>query len=350
MNQLITDLKVAVVMINWNGEEDSLNCIAALRSQTAPHALILVDNGSSDDLGQTLKKTHPNLLYKESPCTVDDVVLLENHKNLGFAGGANTGIRHAIKNNFDYVALINNDATPAKTWVEELLKSASEDSKIGITTGKLLKTDGEIDSTGDQYTIWGLPYPRGRNDEDNGQYESAEFVFAGSGGASLYSIKMLKQIGLFDEDFFAYYEDVDISFRAQLAGWKVMYEPKAVAHHKIGATSGSLPGFTTYQTIKNLPWLLWKNVPLGLLPKILPKFFISYNAIVFSSLSKGKFGPVLKGLLITTFLLPKKLVQRHKIQRSKVVSTSYIDKKLTHDLPPNAHKLRKLRSLFTKTP
>lgn len=334
MKQLITDLKVAVVMINWNGEEDSLVCLGALKAQSINATLVVVDNGSSDNLSRFVKENHK------------DVVLLENSKNLGFAGGANTGIRYATDNNFDYVALINNDATPTKTWLEELLKSASADVKIGITTGKLLKTDGTIDSTGDQYTTWGLPYPRGRNDKDAGQYNNTELVFAGSGGASLYSIEMLKQIGLFDEDFFAYYEDVDISFRAQLAGWKVMYEPKAVAHHKIGASSGKVRGFTTYQTVKNLPWLLWKDVPLGLLPKILPRFFVSYNAIVFSSLAKGKFVPVFKGLFITTLLLPKKLVQRYKIQKSKAVSTNYINKMLTHDLPPNAYKLRRLRNFL----
>ncbi len=334
MKQLITDLKIAVVMINWNGEEDSRVCLGALKSQSVAPAIIVVDNGSSDNFSEFVKQSHK------------DVVLLENSKNLGFAGGANTGIRYAMKNGFDYVALINNDATPTKTWLEELLKSASADVKTGITTGKLLKTDGTIDSTGDQYTTWGLPYPRGRNTADNGQYDTAEQVFAGSGGASLYSIQMLKQIGLFDEDFFAYYEDVDVSFRAQLAGWKVMYEPKAVAHHKIGASSGRVQGFTNYQTVKNLPWLMWKNVPLGLFPKILPRFFISYNAIVFSSLAKGKFAPVFKGLFMTALLLPKKLIQRYKIQKSKTVSTSYIGKMLTHDLPPNAYKLKKVQSFF----
>ncbi len=338
MKQLITDLKVAVVMINWNGEEDSRVCLEALKAQSINATLVVVDNGSSDNFSGFVKESH------------EDVVLLENSKNLGFAGGANTGIKYAIDNNFDYVALINNDAIPTKTWLEELLKASAEDAEIGITTCKLLKTDGTIDSTGDQYTTWGLPYPRGRNDKDTGQYNTSELVFAGSGGASLYSIEMLKQIGLFDEDFFAYYEDVDISFRAQLAGWKVMYEPKAVAHHKIGASSGRVQGFTNYQTVKNLPWLLWKNVPFVLLPKILPRFFVSYNAIVFSSLAKAKFVPVFKGLLMTTLLLPKKLLQRYKIQKSKVVTTSYINKMLTHDLPPNAEKLRKLRSLFTKTP
>ncbi len=164
MKQLITGLKVAVVMINWNGEEDSRICLAALKNQSSTHTIIVVDNGSSDNFSEFVKQSHK------------DVVLLENSKNLGFAGGANTGISYAIDNNFDYVALINNDATPTKTWLEELLKSASAGVKIGITTGKLLKTDGTIDSTGDQYTIWGLPYPRGRNDSDTGQYNTSALM------------------------------------------------------------------------------------------------------------------------------------------------------------------------------
>ena len=91
---------------------------------------------------------------------------------------------------------------------------------------------------------------------------------------------MLKQIGLFDEDFFAYYEDVDISFRAQLAGWKVAYAPKAVAYHQIGATSSKIKGFTTYQTMKNLPMLLWKNVPAGLLISVVPRFSLPIQLLV----------------------------------------------------------------------
>src|SRR6201999_312952 len=96
---------------------------------------------------------------------------------------------------------------------------------------------------------------------DIDKYDKQTAVFVASGGASLYRIKMLQEIGLFDEDFFAYYEDVDLSFRAQLAGWKVAYAPRAVAYHQIGATSGHIKGFTTYQTIKNLPLLFYKNVP-----------------------------------------------------------------------------------------
>lgn len=326
--------KVATIVLNWNGEEDSLACIDMLKEQTVTHEIIAVDNGSKD--------TFADLIGKKT-----DVILLKNHKNLGFSGGVNTGIRYAIREKFNYVALINNDAKPEKTWLEELIK-ATEENDVGIATGKLLKTDGLIDSTGDQYTTWGLPYPRGRNEKDTGQYKKSEEVFAASGGASLYKVKMLEEIGLFDEDFFAYYEDVDLSFRAQLAGWKVVYTPKAIAHHKVGASSSKIPGFTTYMTIKNLPWLFWKNVPLRLVPRMLPRFTIAYSAIIISSISKNKVLPVVKGLLASSSLMIKKLLERHKIQASRRVSIEYINSLLTHDLPPNAAKLRKVRTSFNR--
>lgn len=327
--------KIAVILLNWNGEEDSLACIESLKKQTIRYDLIAVDNGSADNFVSVVKKQIPK------------INLLENSENLGFSGGVNTGIRYALEKDYEYVALINNDAKPDKTWLEELLRVA-EERKAGIVTGRLLKTDGTIDSTGDMYTSWGLPYPRGRNDSDSGIYNHVEEVFAGSGGASLYNMDMLREIGLFDEDFFAYYEDVDLSFRAQLAGWKVLYTPKAIAYHKIGASSAKIPGFTTYVTVRNLPWLLWKNVPWRLMPIIWPRFFIAYSSIILSSLAKGKIVPVFKGIFIAFFLFPKKLIERNEIQSIRKVPDDYIKSIVTYDLPPNATKLRNLRSFLRK--
>ena len=327
--------RIAVVVLNWNGEEDSLNCIAALKKQTQKHTIVAVDNASKDNFVATVEKRHK------------DIVLLTNSKNRGFSGGVNTGIEYALIEKYDFVALINNDATPDKKWLKELV-AVMQDSRIGIATGKLLKTDGTIDSTGDLYTSWGLAYPRGRNEKDSGQYDRIESVFAATGGASLYRCEMLEQIGLFDEDFFAYYEDVDLSFRAQLAGWKVVYTPKAIAHHKIGASSSKVPGFTTYMTVKNLPWLFWKNVPIQLMLKILPRFFIAHSSIILSSLFQGKFIPVFMGITVSTVFLPKKLLQRRVIQRSRKIRTPYVKEIITFDLPPNAYKLRRLRSFVRR--
>ncbi len=338
--------KIAVIVLNWNGEKDSLACINALKKQTQNHTVVVVDNGSTDNFCEIIRKDHP------------EIILLVNSKNLGFACGVNTGIRYAIKQNYSHVALINNDATPEPIWLSELLKPTQttvqarslysyDATNIGIITGKLLKTDGTIDSTGEQYASWGLAFPRGRGENDNLQYNTREEVFGATGGASLYRVSMLKEIGLFDEDFFAYYEDVDLSFRAQLTGWKVIYTPKAIAHHKIGASSSKVPGLTTYMTIKNLPWLFWKNVPIKLIPTLLPRFAIVYTFIVLSSLAKGRIIPVVKGLFVTNLLLPKKLLARHKIQKSRKVSAKYIQSVIIHDLPPNAHKLRALLRPFS---
>jgi GT2 family glycosyltransferase len=328
---------VAVVVINWNGKQDSLACIESLLKQSKAHKIIAVDNNSSDGFVEEVEKRYPS------------VILLRNKKNFGFSGGANTGMRHAVKNGFNYVALINNDARPDADWLKYLVRALNNDRTIGIATCKLLKLDGTFDSTGDFYTNWGLAFPRGRSENDRGQYNKPEFVFGASGGASIYRTDMLKEIGMFDDDFFAYYEDVDLSFRAQLNGWKVAYEPLSIAHHEIGGTSSSIPGFTTYMTIKNLPWILIKNVPLPLFLKILPKFTLAYWSIIFSSLSKGKFIPVCKGLSKSLWYTPKKFFQRYTIQRNKNVTSAYIDSILVHDLPENASKLRRIRSFFMRS-
>ncbi len=327
---------IAVVMLNWNGLEDSLACLSALGAQTQPHKVIAVDNASADKFCEIIETEQK------------DVALLKNSQNLGFAGGVNTGIRYALTHNFAYVALINNDATPEPDWLAELVKTAEEYPQAGIVTGKLLKKDHTIDSTGDLYTSWGLAYPRGRGTADIAAQKHTEEVFGATGGASLYRSKMFEKIGLFDEDFFAYYEDVDISFRAQLAGWKVLYQPKAVAFHKIGASSSKIKGFTTYQTIKNVPWIFIKNVPLPLFPVILPRLIIAYWSIVFSSIAKGALMPVVKGLCVSSIKTPKKLLERSTIQRHKKVTARYIKSIITHDLPPNATKLRQLRVVLKK--
>jgi hypothetical protein len=159
---------------------------------------------------------------------------------------------------------------------------------------------------------------------------------------------MFKDIGLFDEDFFAYYEDVDLRFRAQLAGWKIRYCPKAIAYHQIGATSSKISGFTTYQTMKNLPWLMWKNVPATYLLKVLPRFKIAYFSFYASAWRRHQGWSATKGVLLSVTLAPKKIWQRHQIQNTKKVSDSYIWGIMTHDLPPNALKLRSLRAKWQK--
>ncbi len=323
--------KAYVVVPNWNGADRIRPCLDSLIAQTQNHHIVVVDNGSVDGSVDIIEKNYP------------EVILICHSDNKGFAGGVNAGIRRAIEDAAEYVALLNNDAVVDQNWLKDLTSFLRTHPKAGIATSKISNnTRTHLDSTGESYSIWGLPFPRGRGETDDHKYDDATWVFGASGGASLYRVKMLEQIGLFDEDFFAYYEDVDISFRAQLAGWQVGYVPSAEAYHEIGATSGLIRDFTTYQTLKNLPMLLWKNVPAGLLPKILPRFIAAYLSFYFSAVYRGQFLAATKGVLMSLILWPKKLVQRYKIQSSKKVSAAYIDSLTLQDLPPDARKLRRL--------
>jgi GT2 family glycosyltransferase len=322
-----------IVIPNWNGKDSLPACLDSLRSQTVATNIVVVDNGSVDGSLDLLSQKYP------------DITVLPQPKNLGFAGGVNVGIKYAIDQAADYVALFNNDAVADKDWLKNLVAVLDQQPKVGIVTGKLLDDQkSHIDSTGDYYTTWGLPYPRGRGEPVSDKYDNHTDVFAASGGASLYRLEMLKQIGLFDEAFFAYYEDVDLSWRAQLAGWQVMYEPSAIAYHQIGATSSKIKGFTTYQTMKNLPMIGRKNIPLKLLPKILPRFFIAYSSFYWSAVARGQAWPATKGWFMAFVNLPRNFYQRHAIQKNRQVSVDYINKTLVHDLPPNATKLRSLRA------
>lgn len=327
--------------MNWNGASDTKECLNSLITQTyTNYEIILVENGSTDsDTEDLLKFIDANH---------GDVEVIKNDENLGFAGGVNSGIKHAIKNGFDFVALFNNDAIAEPRWLEELVE-AQEKHKSGITTGLLLHEDGKtIDSTGDWYTVWGLPFPRGRNQPTESADES-DYVFSGSGGGSLYSIDMLKEIGLFDESFFAYYEDTDISFRAQLYGYKVYYTDKAVAYHKQGASSSKISGFTTTQTFKNLPLLFVKNVPSYLLFRIGTRFYFAYFLIFLNAVKNGNGIPALKGFLQHLKIFwTKSIKDRKAIQSSKKVDRKYLESILINDLPPDQTGLRKFRSFFTK--
>ncbi len=311
-------MNVAIIVPNWNGKQLLAECLESLQKQSIDSQIIVVDNGSTDGSVELLSDKFPS---------VEVVRLSKNH---GFAGGVNAGLRKVL-NEVEYVALFNNDAVAEKHWLELLVTAMQTRPQAGIVTGKLMRNDRKhIDSTGEYVRTNGMPFPRGRDETDHGQYDQAEYVFAASGGASLYRTSMLKKIGLFDEGFFAYFEDVDISFRAQLAGWKVWYEPAAIAYHQIGQTSGRLKSFTRYHSIKNFMLLYLKNMPGKLFWKYWARHFLQLVRMKLGSLRHGQFGAFIKGYFVALWLTPKALAERHKIQSRRKVSIEYIDTMLQH--------------------
>lgn len=331
---------VLVVILNWNGIEDTLRCLLSLQQQTYKNFKIaVVDNGSSDSSIERL------LEISEGD---NNIILIRNGRNLGFAGGVNTGIKYALNHSFDAVVLLNNDAVADKSWLENLV-NAVENTDASIITGLLLRSDGKsIDSTGDFFSIWGMSFPRNRNKSPKTAPQSG-YIFGATGGASIYKTSLFRDIGLFDEAFFAYYEDADMSFRAQLAGYKVYYTKDAVAYHAQGATSNKIPGFTTYQTFKNLPLLFWKNIPTKFLLIIGMRFLFLYTLIFGNAVKNGSGWPALKGFLASVYYFwTSTLWKRFKIQRNKRSGSDYLWSIFYHDLPPEQTGMRKLRKFFTR--
>lgn len=316
-------MKVAIVVLNYKGWRDTQKCIEALKKQTYKNfEIYLIENGSGDESVEELSKiTLKNLHFHQEP------------KNTGFTGGVNIGIKWAIDNGFDGVALLNNDANAEPEWLENLVKGFDNSPEIGAVTGLMLdKTGTFIDDAGDEYSTWGIPALRGEGKLKKDAPESG-LIFGSTGGATLYKTEVFKKIGLFDDDFFAYNEDVDIDWRMQLAGYKVWYEKSAVVWHKHSATSSKIPGFTINQVFKNLPQVFWKNVPTPMIFWMWPKFALVYTAFIFYQIPKGGVKFALKGFWQSLKLTPRALKKRRAIQKNKVVSNDYIRSILYKGLP-----------------
>lgn len=334
--------RVAIVVLNWNGADDAMVCMDSLLAQTMPTDIILVDNDSHDDSVVVLEKYIA--AHSEAP-----IRFIKNPVNSGFTGGNNVGFHSALAEDYDYIGTLNPDATADAKWVEQLVEELEAHSGTGIATGILARSDQEhVDTTGDFYTTWGIPSPRGRDSLLVDAPSQSEYVFGSTGGGFIAKREVLQTIGFFDEKFFMYFEDVDFCFRAQLAGYKVRYTPRAIAYHKLSASTNKVPGLAVYNTFKNLPMVFIKNVPLGLWWMVLPRFSLAYLLILGHAIARGRGTPATKGWLMSIVYLPHSLWKRHKIQSSRHVSTKYINSSIMHDIPPEQTGLRKFRDSFMR--
>lgn len=315
-------MDVAVVIPNWNGADLLPAAVDSLLAQTHPATVVVVDNGSHDGSVELLRSRYPDLLRVELP------------ENRGFAGGVNAGIALALERRVDAVATFNNDAVADPGWLGNLVTELERDPAAGIATGKVLRMDGRLlDTTGEFYATCGQPFPRGRNCPDDGSYDRPEEVFGASGCATLYRAEMLRHVGVFDDRFFAYYEDLDLSFRARLAGWTVRYAPAAVVHHHVSATSGRLGSFTKYHAAKNFLLLYLKNMPGALFWRYLKHFGPEAVAqlLVAASRRDGAYFRAVGRVLRDAGAIRR---DRRRIQAARTVSDAEIERWLHKGSPP----------------
>jgi GT2 family glycosyltransferase len=308
--------KVSIIVVNWNGERFLKDCLGALSSQTyANYEIILVDNGSSDNSISFVTENFP------------EVKIVSLNENTGFTGGNAAGLEVAVG---DFVSLVNNDARPEKTWLENLIQPMLRNHTIGICASKLIfENSQKVNSAGDGLTTAGVGFNRGLG-KDAAEFTMPELVFGACGAAVLYRRRMLDEIGFLDEDFFLYDEDTDLNFRAQLAGWKCVYVPTAIAYHMANATSRRLSDMHVYYHTRNLEFVWIKNMPFETMLRFAHhKVIQELGAFCYLCVRHGKWGPFFRAKRDALKMLPVVLKKREKIQARKRVPNSYVRSMLT---------------------
>jgi GT2 family glycosyltransferase len=305
----------SVVVITFNAAEVLLRTIAAVSSQsTPPRRVLIIDNHSGDSLLlQSLEDL--NTAFKDGRYEIHAL-----SENLGFAAANNRAIAMC---DTEFVALLNPDAFPHPDWLEKLL-AAAERHPEAAAFGSRQMIDGQpgiVDGTGDAYHVSGLSWRKrhGRplRDEDLVERE----IFSPCAAAALYRRSALLEVGGFDEDFFCYFEDVDLGFRLRLAGYKCVYVPDAVVDHVGSASSGGKRSdFAVYHGHRNLVWCFLKNMPN---PLFLPLLFAHFSQTILSGLvylARGQGRIFAKAKWHATKKLPQFWKKRQAIQRTRRAS------------------------------
>jgi GT2 family glycosyltransferase len=247
---------ISVIVVNYNGKRFLEGCLTSLVRQTAKDfEVIVVDNGSDDGSDSDVKTFCPYAF------------LIKLNDNKGYPAALNRGIEES---HGDFILTLNNDTELDPLFIEELLSSSEDEAVVGMWATKMILPDGRINSTGICISRSGAAWDRGMFEEDTGQFDKPGEVFGPCGGAALYRKKMLDDIGIFDEDFFLFMEDVDIAFRGRLAGWRCLYKPSARVVHQHGGTSVYGSDLAVYNGNRNILWYVVKDFPAGLLIRYLP--------------------------------------------------------------------------------
>jgi GT2 family glycosyltransferase len=308
---------LSVIIPNWNGARHLPTCLDSLRRQTYPHLeVILVDNASRDESVALVRRDYP------------EVVLVQLDENLGLTGGINRGVQAAQG---EIIAPLNNDTEVAPGWAEALVTALLAHPEAGMSASKMLLFDRRdtLHSAGDAYGVDGIPVNRGVWQKDEGQFDDDEYIWGGCGGAIAYRRAMLDDIGLLDEDLFMYCEDVDLNWRAQLAGYGCVFAPQAVVYHHLSATGAG--EIASFYTGRNTLWVLAKNYPGELLRRhwraiVRAQLRISRDAL---KAWRGDAARArLRGQLAGLLGLPRWLRKRRAIQARRKVSIEVIEELL----------------------
>jgi GT2 family glycosyltransferase len=322
--------RVAVIIAQWNNRHLLEQCLASLAKQTYTALdVIVVDNGSTDDSVAFVREHYPA------------IHLITLQSNTGFAHPNNLGMHHALQNQeTQYVLALNNDIILEPNFVEEMVACAKRHEDAGAIQGRLNRLNGLIDCTGMLITKDMSAVNRGQVQEDIGQFMQEEEIFGASASAALYTRTALETVqfpngDFFDDDYFAYYEDVDLAWRIRLAGFTSWFTPHARALHHHSATGKSHSPFKAFHIHRNHFYNIIKNLPWPFMLRALALIPLRYVLLVSSVVLKK--GPsaelskqtsqrtemmriVIRSWAHVLIQLPSLLQKRRSIQRTRTVT------------------------------
>lgn len=273
--------------------------------------VIIVDNGSTDDSLKRLDERR----------TVFPMRVEHLGSNLGFSAANNIGARFARGK---WLALLNADAFPEPDWLEKLLRTAEENPQYSFFSSRQVQANKPelLDGAGDIYHISGLAWRRYYNFPINKFGHQPENVFSACGAAALYLREDFLQAGGFDEDYFSYFEDVDLGFRLRLAGKKCLYVPEAVVHHVGSASTGKRSDFSVYYGYRNMIWTFFKDMPSPLIWFFLPVHLATLLLFVGYLSMRGQGKVILRAIRDAVRGLPGVIKKRKVIQKNKKIKPS----------------------------
>ena len=303
---------ISVVIVSWNGRQYLEPCLRALERQTGVRAeVVLVDNGSTDGTAAFVRSVFP------------EVRIVRLEENLGFAGGNNAGAREARG---EYLAFLNNDTEADATWLSALRGAIDLESGFSLVTSRIvyMHDPDVIDSAGDGLFRAGAAF-KWRHGQHVETADRPREVFGVCGAACLMPKAVFEELGGFDADFFASHEDVDLSYRARLRGYRCRYVPSAVVRHHGSATLGTISNFAVFHGQRNLEWVYFKNTPTPLLLRTLPSHML-YDVVAAAHFARlGRLGSFVKAKGAALRGLPKVIAKRRRIQDSRRVDAAAIE-------------------------
>ena len=302
----------SVIVPSFNGAHLLPACLDSLCQQSYRDLEVIVADGASID-------STVELLAQRYPA----VRLVRLKRNRGFAGNVNAGLRAARG---DVLCLLNNDARADGDWVTQSVEALQLHPEVGSVASRVLFADGvTINSAGDLICRDGSARQRGSGQPDGVDWRVPTNVFGASGGAAAYRRAMLSDVGLFDEQFFMYLEDVDLAFRAQLRGWSCLYWPAARVAHIGGASAGG--PLASFYNGRNLIRLLAKNLPTGLIQRMwagIVRYQLRRATLALAAWRGAAARATLRGQMVGLLELPNHLAARPAVQRRRRVSDEAI--------------------------